>query len=76
MFDLATGAVVREFPDIHSASINISRFGNVLPYLFLTCSFDKSVKAWDMRAPLNSGPVHEAYSDTGNVMVCFSPDDR
>ena len=77
MYDLETGKFVRNFTNIHSGHINISRFGNQSPYLFATSSFDKTVKTWDARVSLtsNNKPIYSCSSQQGHVMLCFSPDD-
>ena len=76
VFDRETGSELQTYHNIHNSSINISRFANTIPHLFLTCSFDKRVCLWDLRQKTSSRPIHTNRSETGNVMVCFSPDDR
>ncbi len=56
LYDLETAKVIREFTDIHSDHINISRFCNTSPYIFSTSSFDGTIKTWDLRLP---GPPNQ-----------------
>jgi hypothetical protein len=49
IFDLETGKPTRELKSIHNDHINISRFCNTSPFLFATCSFDSTIKTWDLR---------------------------
>jgi WD40 repeat protein len=51
--DLETGAIVRQYDNIHDDCINLCRFSNNSPNLFATSSFDKSAKLWDMRIKNN-----------------------
>lgn len=73
--DVKTGHVVRKYKSIHEDAINVSRWGNVFANVFLTCSFDRNVKLWDVRCP-GRDPIYKLSSKNGNVMCCFSPDDR
>jgi len=74
IFDLATGKEVLYFKDIHDQHINIARFANETPYLLATCSFDRAVKVWDLRAG-PSAPIYRCTSKSKNVLITFSPDD-
>ncbi len=74
--DVWTGKVVRKLNNIHEGHINISRFSNLNPNVFATCSFDRTAKMWDMRDPHHlMHPIYTCWSDSGHVMLCFSPDD-
>ncbi len=76
LIDVGTGQLVRKFSEIHHGHINISRFSNLNPNVFATCSFDRTAKMWDIRDRrcLHS-PIYECHSDSGHVMLCFSADD-
>jgi len=74
LYDLQTGQLLDRLCRLHDGSINVSKFANNHPSLFATCSFDARVKLWDLRA--TAKPVFTRQSRKGNVMVCFSPDDR
>lgn len=74
IYDVETGNVVLNYENIHDHHINISRFATLTPTLFCTSSFDKSVKAWDIRMrPIN--PIYTLECNSGIVMICFSHDD-
>jgi len=86
--DLHTGQRLRRMRNIHDGHINIARCANHSPFLLLTCSFDRTLKLFDLRCNAHvqrSGADHNAVpspkplytcsSSTGNVMVCFSPND-
>ncbi len=71
-----TGQLINKFDEIHKGHINISRFSNLNPSIFATCSFDCTAKMWDMRDPnCLQRPIYTCKSDSGYVMLCFSPDD-
>ncbi len=71
-----TGQLVHKFSGIHHGHINISRFSNLNPNIFATCSFDCTAKMWDIRDPYHlKCPIYTCQSDSGHVMLCFSPDD-
>ncbi len=79
LYDLGCGLELETIHGCHSEHINVLKFAHRNPNLFVTSSFDKSVKLWDLRERRPGGtrrPVFESESETGNVMVCFSPDDR
>ncbi len=91
IYDINTGLIVRTLPNAHNDIINIARFANHMPDIFLTCSFDCSIKLWDLRmtTPARSvtpGSAHRVAqvsnciysrcSNRGNIMITFSPDDR
>ena len=50
--DFAYGVEVRRLKDLHARYINIARFAHGSPWLMATCSFDATVKLWDIRTPL------------------------
>ncbi|CAK4301339.1 unnamed protein product [Aphanomyces euteiches] len=75
VYDLDTGQIVREFDEIHEKEINLSRFANLSPNLFATCSFDKAVKLWDMRCRAGV-PIYTCTSSGENLTICFSLDDQ
>ncbi|KAL8476982.1 hypothetical protein ACS0TY_029328 [Phlomoides rotata] len=74
IYDISTGQCLHLFTDMHREPINVAKYSNHSPHLFVTSSFDRDVKMWDSRQK----PVQPCYSVTssrGNVMVLFSPDD-
>ncbi|KAK1410303.1 hypothetical protein QVD17_36838 [Tagetes erecta] len=74
VYDISTGKRLHLFTDMHREAINVAKFAHHSPSLFVTSSFDHDVKMWDLRQkPVN--PCYTASSSSGNVMVCFSPDD-
>ncbi|XP_071735184.1 protein DWD HYPERSENSITIVE TO UV-B 1-like isoform X2 [Rutidosis leptorrhynchoides] len=74
VYDISTGKRLHYFTDMHREPINVAKFSHHSPSLFVTSSFDHDVKMWDLRTkPVN--PCYTASSSSGNVMVCFSPDD-
>lgn len=75
VYDLKTGQTTVEMKMIHSDSINISRFSNRSPTLLATCSFDTTIKLWDLRVPHSRGPIQCMQSKKALVMVNFSPND-
>eukprot|EP00300_Choanocystis_sp_HF-7_P017248 c19672_g1_i3.p1 GENE.c19672_g1_i3~~c19672_g1_i3.p1 ORF type:complete len:216 (+),score=40.66 c19672_g1_i3:315-962(+) len=74
VYDLNRGDRSETFENIHTEHINVVKFSNHSPHLFATCSFDKSVKLWDLR--LGHKPIFTRWSAHGNVTVCFSDDDQ
>ncbi|KAL1215763.1 Protein DWD HYPERSENSITIVE TO UV-B 1 [Cardamine amara subsp. amara] len=75
LYDIGSGTRLQVFANMHQEHINVVKFSNHSPSLFATSSFDKDVKLWDLRQE-PSQPCYTASSTKGNVMVCFSPDDR
>lgn len=74
IYDICTGQQLHLFTDMHREPINVAKFSNHSPNLFVTSSFDRDLKMWDTRQkPLK--PCYTASSSRGNVMVVFSPDD-
>ncbi|KAK6125293.1 hypothetical protein DH2020_040955 [Rehmannia glutinosa] len=59
---------------MHREPINVAKFSNHSPNLFVTSSFNRDIKMWDSRQKPMS-PCYSASSSRGNVMVLFSPDD-
>lgn len=74
IYDMERGACVRLMQEIHSRQINVAKFASLSPSLMCTSSFDRTAKMWDLRTPA-SAPVWQWTSMSGNVMVCFAPDD-
>ncbi|CAH8379938.1 unnamed protein product [Eruca vesicaria subsp. sativa] len=75
LYDIGSGTRLQVFANMHQEHINVVKFSNHSPSVFATSSFDKDVKLWDLRQE-PSQPCYTASSNKGNVMVCFSPDDR
>lgn len=74
LYDIGSGKRLQLFTNIHREPINVAKFAYHSPYVFATSSFDHDVKMWDLRQnPLQ--PCFTSSSSSGNVMVCFSPDD-
>lgn len=74
VYDICTGKRLQLFADLHHEPINVAKFSNHSPDVFVTSSFDCQVKMWDLRqGPFR--PCYAASSSRGNVMACFSPDD-
>ncbi|CAL9149048.1 unnamed protein product [Musa hybrid cultivar] len=74
LYDIGSGRRLQIFKDLHKEHINVVKFAHHSPTVFVTASFDKDVKMWDLRQG-TSQPCYTAPSSRGNVMVCFSPDD-
>ncbi|XP_059652972.1 protein DWD HYPERSENSITIVE TO UV-B 1 [Cornus florida] len=75
LYDISSGRRLNVFTDMHMEHINVVKFANHHPSVFVTSSFDRDVKMWDLRQkPIR--PCYTASSSRGNVMVCFSPDDH
>lgn len=75
LYDINSGRCLQLFTDMHREHINVVKFSNHSPSVFATSSFDHDVKLWDLRQK-PSQPCYTATSSRGNVMVCFSPDDK
>ena len=75
LYDLKSGKKMQTLKALHTQHINVLKFANHSPALFATSSFDGDVKMWDLREGARR-PIFTRRSDRGNVMVCFSPDDR
>lgn len=79
LYDLETGQQIEMMRDCHTSHINVLKFSHRNPNVFVTSSFDRSMKLWDLRERRPGGgrrPIFQRCSQTGNVMVCFSPDDE
>ena len=74
LYDLQEGRLANSFKDLHSRHINVLKFAHNDPNMFATSSFDGEVKLWDLRDM--QSPIFTRKSNKGNVMVCFSPDDK
>ena len=79
-YDIETGQIVACLKDAHKDHINITRFMHTHPCLYATCSFDKTVKLWDLRQDsTKSGtkqiPIYTHNADSGLVMIAVSPCD-
>ncbi|CAK7337772.1 unnamed protein product [Dovyalis caffra] len=75
LYDISSGKRLQLFTNMHREPINVAKFAHHSPFLFATSSFDHDVKLWDLRQK-PEWPCYTASSSSGNVMVCFSPDDR
>lgn len=75
LYDIFSGKRLQLFTNMHREPINVVKFAHHSPFLFATSSFDHDVKLWDLRQK-PQWPCYTASSSSGNVMVCFSPDDR
>lgn len=75
VYDVATGALVREYSNIHSKHINITRFSNLTPSLFASSSFDRTAKVWDTRMRAST-PIYECrcapVAAVASTVHCFS----
>jgi len=77
IYDLETSRVLHRAHGVHEHFINISRFCNHSPHIFVTASFDHTCKVWDLRQPLTRDrPVKTLTTGSHNVMCVFSPDDK
>lgn len=75
LYDIGSGRRLQVFMDMHQEHINVVKFANHSPSVFVTSSFDRDVKMWDLRdKPIR--PCYTSSSSRGNVMACFSPDDH
>lgn len=74
LYDLNEGRVASSLKDLHKDHINVTKFAHHNPNLFTTSSFDEEIKLWDLRDM--RAPLFTRNSTSGNVMACFSPDDR
>ncbi|XP_011013111.1 PREDICTED: uncharacterized protein LOC105117876 isoform X4 [Populus euphratica] len=75
LYDIFSGKRLQLYTNLHREPINVVKFAHHSPFLFATSSFDHDVKLWDLRQK-PQWPCYTASSSSGNVMVCFSPDDR
>ncbi|KAG8384308.1 hypothetical protein BUALT_Bualt04G0104800 [Buddleja alternifolia] len=74
IYDICSGQRLHLFTDMHREPINVAKFANHSPNTFVTSSFDRDVKMWDLRQKAKR-PCYTASSSRGNVMVLFSHDD-
>ena len=63
VLDIESGKLVRSLEGIHKNHINISRFTHTSPNIFATCSFDETVKMWDMRVCNTAGSTTEGEGE-------------
>ncbi|KAG9129805.1 hypothetical protein Leryth_016031 [Lithospermum erythrorhizon] len=75
LYDINSGRRLQVFANMHREHINVVKFSNHSPSMFATSSFDQDVKMWDLRQKPHH-PCYTASSSRGNVIVCFSPDDK
>ncbi|XP_012079350.1 uncharacterized protein LOC105639802 isoform X2 [Jatropha curcas] len=75
LYDISSRRRIQLFTNMHREPINVAKFAHCSPFLFATSSFDHDVKLWDLRQKPER-PCYTASSSRGNVMVCFSPDDK
>tara|TARA_R110002050_G_scaffold118462_4_gene235847 strand:+ start:118 stop:714 length:597 start_codon:yes stop_codon:yes gene_type:complete len=78
LYDIESGSRLNVFPELHEDQhINVLKFANRHPHLFATCSFDCTVKLWDLREKVvKENALFVKRSSKGTVMVCFSDDDK
>lgn len=74
LYDIESGKRIELFTNLHREPINVAKFAHHSPFMFVTSSFDRDVKMWDLRQKLVQ-PCYTSSSSRGNVMTCFSPDD-
>lgn len=75
LYDINTRRRIQLFANMHREPINVAKFAHHSPFLFATSSFDRETKLWDLRQNPEQ-PCYTVSSSRGNVMVCFSPDDK
>ncbi|KAM7251445.1 hypothetical protein ACFE04_023328 [Oxalis oulophora] len=75
LYDISSGKRTQLFTNMHREPINVAKFAHNSPHIFVTSSFDRDVKMWDLRQKPHF-PCYKASSSRGNVMVIFSPDDQ
>ncbi len=71
--DITKNQICLEYKNAHQEHVNICRFANGFPHLFLTCSLDQTVKLWDLRCRRKAWTRRVGVPC---VNVCFSDDDR
>ena len=74
VYDTSTAQIVTTYQDAHDDDINISRFSNQSPNIFLTCSCDKTAKLWDMRMPPHQA-IYTVTTPTRLTTIAFHPND-
>jgi len=74
LYDVREGRLLKNFSGLHTGHLNVLKWSNHNPNIFLTSSFDRTCKLWDIRLPLKD-PIIKYESQRGMVMACFSPDD-
>eukprot|EP01117_Protostelium_nocturnum_P011849 TRINITY_DN4322_c1_g1_i2.p1 TRINITY_DN4322_c1_g1~~TRINITY_DN4322_c1_g1_i2.p1 ORF type:complete len:768 (-),score=257.15 TRINITY_DN4322_c1_g1_i2:100-2403(-) len=75
IFDVETARTIACHKEMHLDNVNVLKFSNTNPNIFATSSFDKRMKVWDIRTNL-ARPIYSRTSDTGLVMLTWSPDDK
>jgi WD domain, G-beta repeat len=78
LYDVRTGALLERLANVHADRINVVKFAAHNPNLFVSSSFDRTAKLWDLRERSRSRPLRtmEGSKTNGLMMACFSFDDR
>ncbi len=74
VLDVETKKIIKLYMNIHEGTVNVGRFSNTNPYLFVTSSFDQTLAVWDMREP-GTNAVQSVRGDAMFLTVSFSTDD-
>jgi WD40 repeat protein len=76
LYDIATGKVVRDYRNAHSDAANVAKFAQTTPFVFASCSFDSTVKVWDIREDgkecVSSFRHDGTYGSACQHVYCFS----
>jgi hypothetical protein len=75
LYDIATCQVIHTLENIHTMHINTTHFSSYTPQIFSTCSFDGTVKTWDMRAS-NTTPLYTITCPNLIITLHISPDEQ
>jgi hypothetical protein len=78
LYDMCTGQRISMFQNLHSHEhINVVKFSNLNPNIFVSSSFDCRIRVWDLRQKMDETSfISEHKSKSGFIMACFSEDDR